>query len=49
MPVHLTIDGHAITAEDQTVLAAAGAHGIIIPTLCDHPALPPAGSCRPSA
>ncbi len=47
MSVRLTINGRRITAEGgQTVLDAARAHGIEIPTLCDYPGLPPHGSCR---
>jgi formate dehydrogenase major subunit/formate dehydrogenase alpha subunit len=47
MTLHLTIDAQPVAAEDgQTVLAAARAAGIVIPTLCDHPALAPVGSCR---
>jgi predicted molibdopterin-dependent oxidoreductase YjgC len=45
--VNMTINGRKITArEDQTVLEAATEAGIKIPTLCHHPALKPAGSCR---
>jgi formate dehydrogenase major subunit len=45
--VHLTIDGKEIVAESgQTILQAAQAAGIDIPTLCDHPALEPIGACR---
>jgi formate dehydrogenase alpha subunit len=47
MTSHLTIDGQPVVAEPgQTVLTAARAAGIVIPTLCDHPALAPVGSCR---
>ncbi len=46
-PVHLTIDGKEIVAESgQTILQAAEAAGIDIPTLCNHPALEPVGACR---
>src|SRR5512135_3805506 len=43
----LTINDRPIEArEGQTVLEAARDHGIIIPTLCYHKDLSPAGSCR---
>ncbi|HET7376561.1 MAG TPA: molybdopterin-dependent oxidoreductase, partial [Anaerolineae bacterium] len=43
----LTINDQLIEArEGQTVLEAARDHGIIIPTLCYHKDLSPAGSCR---
>ena len=45
--IHLTINGQQVEAESgQTVLQAASAAGIHIPTLCYHPALPPEESCR---
>lgn len=45
--VNITINGRRLTAESgQTVLEAATAAGIKIPTLCHHPALPPEGACR---
>jgi predicted molibdopterin-dependent oxidoreductase YjgC len=45
--VNLTINGQPIQAlADQTVLEAAEAAGIHIPTLCHHPALEPIGACR---
>jgi len=45
--VSLTIDGRKITAQpDQTVLEAATANGIEIPTLCHDPRLVPFGACR---
>ncbi len=45
--VSLTIDGRKITAEaGQTVLEAAKAGGIEIPTLCHDPRLNPFGACR---
>ncbi len=47
MTLHLTINAQPVAAEaGQTVLAVARAAGIPIPTLCDHPALAPVGSCR---
>ena len=47
MQVSLRINDQPITADkDQTVLEAALAHGIIIPTLCHHRDLTPVGSCR---
>jgi predicted molibdopterin-dependent oxidoreductase YjgC len=45
--VNLTIDGRAIQAgEGQTILSAAQAAGIRIPTLCYHRDLTPTGNCR---
>ena len=45
--VNLTIDGKNIEVkEGMTVLNAARAAGIEIPTLCDHPQLTPYGGCR---
>ena len=45
--VNLTIDGKNIEIkEGTTVLNAARAAGIEIPTLCDHPQLTPYGGCR---
>jgi len=45
--VEITMDGRVVLApEDGTVLAAARAAGIEIPTLCDHPDLEPVGACR---
>ncbi len=47
MSIKLTINGKTLSAEPgQTVLQAARAHDIFIPTLCDYPGLPPHGSCR---
>ncbi len=47
MPCRISINGQTVTAgEGQTVLEAARAHGIEIPTLCYHPDLAPVGSCR---
>jgi predicted molibdopterin-dependent oxidoreductase YjgC len=47
MGVSLTINGVAVRAEaGMTVLKAARAHGIFIPTLCYHPKLSPFGGCR---
>ena len=44
---NITIDGKQIEiAEGTTVLKAARAAGIEIPTLCDHPQLTPYGGCR---
>jgi formate dehydrogenase major subunit len=44
---NISINGQDITAESgQTVLEAATAAGIEIPTLCHHPALKPIGACR---
>jgi formate dehydrogenase alpha subunit len=45
--VRISINGRSIeTAEATTVLQAARKLGITIPTLCDHPSLPPEGNCR---
>ncbi len=45
--IHLIIDGKpAAVPGGATVLEAAQAAGIEIPTLCHHPALSPTGSCR---
>lgn len=45
--ITLTIDGKTCVGEKgQTVLQIARANGIDIPTLCDHPWLPPRGACR---
>ena len=45
--IKLTIDGQQVEVEQgQTVLDAAKLAGAEIPTLCHHPAVPPAGACR---
>ena len=45
--VHLIINGKAVAAKDgMTVLEAAKAADIYIPSLCYHPYLSPAGTCR---
>jgi len=45
--ITLTIDGKQVEAkEGMTVLEAAKASGIHIPTLCHHPSLTPYGGCR---
>ncbi len=45
--VNITINGKTLEiAEGTTVLRAAQAAGIDIPTLCDHPHLTPYGGCR---
>ncbi len=47
MTLTLTINGQTLTAQPgQTVLEAARAAGIEIPTLCHHKDLSPVGSCR---
>ncbi|MGC4122962.1 MAG: FAD-dependent oxidoreductase [Myxococcales bacterium] len=44
--IHLTIDGKACIAKSgQTLLDAAKAAGVEIPTLCHDPRLPPYGAC----
>jgi predicted molibdopterin-dependent oxidoreductase YjgC len=45
--VNLTIDGKKISVDKtSTILEAARMHGIVIPTLCNHPKLTPFGGCR---
>jgi formate dehydrogenase major subunit len=45
--VNITINGQKISAQmGITILQAARQAGVDIPTLCDHPALSPAGACR---
>ena len=45
--LNLRINGRWVSAQPgQTILDAARAHGIYIPTLCDFPGLPSHGSCR---
>jgi NADH dehydrogenase/NADH:ubiquinone oxidoreductase subunit G len=45
--MNLTIDGRAITVEGRpTLLEAARANGIFVPSLCDHPGLDPYAACR---
>jgi formate dehydrogenase major subunit len=45
--ITLTVDGHAIHAEDgTTILEAARRASIEVPTLCWYPKLPVVGSCR---
>ncbi len=45
--IEMIINGKKIFAEPgMTILQAARANGIHIPTLCDHPALKSAGACR---
>ncbi len=45
--VRITIDGREISVPaGSTLLDAAKAAGIDIPTLCDHPAIEPIGACR---
>jgi predicted molibdopterin-dependent oxidoreductase YjgC len=45
--VNLTIDGKKISVDKtSTILEAARMHGILIPTLCNHPKLTPFGGCR---
>ncbi len=45
--VSLTIDGRPVAVpEGTTVLEAAQAAGVPIPTLCNHPSLKPFGGCR---
>lgn len=47
MSIHLTLNYHSLTAQPgQTVLEAAQAYGLVIPTLCAHKDLSPVGSCR---
>ena len=45
--IYLTIDGQEVRVQEgKTVLEAAQAAGIYIPTLCYHPLLTPYGGCR---
>ncbi len=45
--IRLQIDGNEVeAAEGMTVLEAAAAAGIFIPTLCHHENLEPYGGCR---
>lgn len=45
--MRLEIDGRVVAAQEgQTILEAARAAGIAIPSLCDHPGLAPFGGCR---
>lgn len=45
--INLTIDGKSVQVpEGASVLQAAEAAGVQIPTLCHHPALKPFGGCR---
>ena len=45
--IHLSINGQAVTATSgQTILEAARAAGIFIPSLCHHPAVSSHGACR---
>jgi NADH dehydrogenase/NADH:ubiquinone oxidoreductase subunit G len=47
MSFHMTINGKRVEAsEGELVLAVARRAGIHIPTLCEHPAVEPFGSCR---
>jgi formate dehydrogenase major subunit/formate dehydrogenase alpha subunit len=43
----MVVNGHAVTpVAGWSILDAARAAGVTVPTLCHHPALPPDGSCR---
>ena len=45
--IHFTIDAKPCTAKPgQTIVEAAKANGVYIPTLCHYEGLPPVGSCR---
>ncbi len=45
--VEIKVNGIQVSAEEEdSLLEAAERAGFRIPTLCRHPALPPAGSCR---
>ena len=47
MPVTLSINGQDIQAQPgTTILEAAKANGLYIPTLCHYPKLPSVGACR---
>jgi formate dehydrogenase alpha subunit len=43
----LTMDGRVLAFEGRpTLLEVAGANGIFVPSLCEHPGLEPYGACR---
>ncbi len=45
--IRLTVDGKPVVVpQGSTVLEAAQAAGVIVPTLCHHPDLTPTGACR---
>jgi formate dehydrogenase major subunit/formate dehydrogenase alpha subunit len=45
--INFTLNNHELEVPDgTTILQAARANGITIPTLCDHPDLTPHGGCR---
>ncbi len=44
--ITITLNGKQIQTEGGTVLDAAKANGVHIPTLCHHPSLAPQGACR---
>ncbi len=45
--IHLTVDGRPVEVPaGSTVLEAAQAAGVVVPTLCHHPDLTPTGACR---
>lgn len=45
--IKFTLNNQELEVPDgMTVLQAARANGITIPTLCDHPDLTPYGGCR---
>jgi len=47
MAIRFTIDNREVTAEPgEMLIDVARRHGIEIPSLCHHEALPPVGSCR---
>ena len=47
MSITLSIDGQELSAQEgQSILECALEHGIDIPHICTHPALPASGTCR---
>ncbi|MBU1154823.1 MAG: FAD-dependent oxidoreductase [Proteobacteria bacterium] len=49
-PINISIDGQPVEAqENDTILQAARRAGIYIPTICNHPDLPPGKSKKPAA
>lgn len=45
--LRIVLNGITVSArEGQSVVEAARDHGVYVPTLCDYPSLPPAGTCR---
>ena len=48
-PINISIDGQPVEAqENDTILQAARRAGIYIPTICNHPNLPPGKGKKPA-